>query len=48
MLEYFNSLGGLLVYYLDEGFQACWSIITVWAGCWFTTLMKDSKHAGVL
>ena len=28
----------MLVYYLNEGFKACW----------FTTLMKDSRHAGVL
>ena len=27
-----------LVYYLNEGFKACW----------FTTLMKDSRHAGLL
>ena len=28
----------MLVYYLNEEFKACW----------FTTLMKDSRHAGLL
>ena len=44
MLVYCFKATGLLriqcklVYYLNEGFKACW----------FTTLMKDSRHAGLL
>ena len=50
----------MLVYYLNEGFKACWFTTLMkdsrhagllpegFKAYWFTTLMKDSRHAGLL
>ena len=35
----------LMVYFLSKGFRACWQSFFI---LWFTSLAKDSGHAGSL